>query len=65
MKINPNAPANSISLDAMTVRAEIASRVLAALYADPAFAGSHQEAAVCAVCSADALIAELNREELP
>lgn len=65
MKIDPKAPAypnpREYFSKGITIRAEIASRVLTGIYSDPSFAGSHEGAAACAVCAADALIAELNK----
>lgn len=76
MKIDPNAPACSemkyryrldgsvescVPVSGLTIRAEIAARVLAGFAASNS-SGSCKEFANLAVSMADALIAELNRE---
>ena len=89
MKIDPNAPAypivdNQVHAIGLTIRAEIASRAMAALiqktvinvdgqrdaayhggFTAPTQDGEEWEAARDALAFADALIAELNREEKP
>jgi hypothetical protein len=55
-KTDPDAPASE-----MTIRAKIATAVLAGVYSDPEAQGSAEQLAKCAVKAADALIAELNK----
>jgi hypothetical protein len=65
MKIDPNAPAYPYQLGSqsgLTIRAEIAARIMAGLYSYGAIAGTHKGLAENAVQAADALIAALNQE---
>ena len=65
MKIDPNAPAYPMpdrDHYGLTIRAEIAARIMAGLYSDVAIAGTHKGLAENAVQAADALIAALNQE---
>ena len=81
MKIDPNAPAHVpvetvernnhgdyriIFTSGMTIRAEIASRLLAGIISSPKLNTDDMTVlAADSVAFADALIAELNREEQP
>jgi len=47
----------------MTIRTEIASRILAGFMASQIYRGSPEETACAAIECADALIAELNKEQ--
>jgi hypothetical protein len=67
MKIDPNAPAypaSNAQCHGLTIRADIAARVLAGIVAgqNGSLDGSMSVDAKIAVKYADALIAELNRE---
>ena len=73
MNIDPNAPAFPVpdshhadgqvefGFNGLTIRAEIASRIMAGFAADAEMTGSKEEVASVAVEWADALIAELNK----
>jgi hypothetical protein len=69
MKIDPNEPAFPSYSDqcgpahGMTIRTEIASRILAGFMASQIYRGSPEETACAAIECADALIAELNKEQ--
>ena len=70
MKIDSNAPAfpsqNGVQYDpGLTIRAEIASRVMAGLVCNGNLMQPRVATARESILYADALIAELNREEKP